>query len=380
MSAAALCPGHGLQPGKHRFTHGMNAVAPAPITDDLVDRACATGLAGILKERINESGARLSPVQLSSLRSAAAGVAAANLRMIHELERILAAFERADVPVMLLKGAALHQILYDRPELRPMSDLDLLVRPHHVEPAIRALGFVGYRRGMALIRDDFFPRFYYEAEFVSDLPGAARIDLHVRPFRPLRIAQTMPDEALWQGAVRVHVGDAAGWIPTPEMMFLHLAVHAAFHGCNRLVWLYDLARFAHCQGATLNWDLIMGKARVWRLSLPLRRAIERTAELFGPICTDTLRQELARHSAGWRDRLTLAHAPRDAAHPLTHLFVNLLCVRGVAMRLGLLRAFIWPSPSHLGGIYPFRHLGWRWAAQVWRMCRAMIRIALPRAA
>ncbi len=109
-----------------------------------------------------------------------------NVRMMHLLERIARAFNDAGVPVLALKGAALNLVLYDRPDERPMGDLDLLIKPENVEDAFAILEKLGCLRGEPLVREDFFPRFHYEVEFRAGDIYPVKIDLHVRPFRPLR--------------------------------------------------------------------------------------------------------------------------------------------------------------------------------------------------
>ncbi len=86
--------------------------------------------------------------------AAATAVAAANLHFQSELTEIVRWFNEADVPVMLLKGAALNLTVYPRPDLRPMSDLDLLVRPGDAERALSLLKGHGCRRGLELVRRD----------------------------------------------------------------------------------------------------------------------------------------------------------------------------------------------------------------------------------
>mgnify|MGYP001274443153 CR=1 FL=1 len=52
-----------------------------------------------------------------------------NQLLLAELKRLLAALRERGVEVMLLKGAALIHRHYRDPGIRPMSDLDILVRP-----------------------------------------------------------------------------------------------------------------------------------------------------------------------------------------------------------------------------------------------------------
>ena len=343
----------------------------SPAWEQFTEAACGSGLAGLILEAVTRHGIDPPEHVAEKLRHHGTAIAAGNLSRMHELERLLSAFNHAGIPVMLLKGAALNLTVYDRPDLRPMSDLDLLIRPWTVGPAFRLLEDCGYRRGFELMRRDFFPTYHYEVEFLGRSPGYTRIDLHARPFRPLRVSRTMPDDALWHDAEVVRSGEALALIPRPELMFIHLAAHAAFHGCSRLLWLYDLKRLVDrcCDG--IDWLLVARSARCWRLSLPVLRAVTRAAELLGPIGPPSLIEELKSHETNWRDRLTLAQAPRDAASPLVHVGVNLLCTPGVRFRMGYLRAVLQPDRQHLSGIYPFRHPGWTWFAQLWRPIRAL---------
>ena len=347
--------------------------ATADAWAELARVAGADGLAGLVLEQASRRGIELPLAVLEQLRSASMVVAAGNIQAAAGLGEILKSFNRAGVPLMLLKGAALNLTVYPRPDLRPTSDVDLLIHPDHVEASLRLLEECGCRRGFDLVRDDFFPKYHYEVELFTDSPAPVRIDLHARPLRPLRISQTMPDDGLWEGAQSVLVGDAEAKIPSPEMMFIHLAAHAAYHGCSRLLWLYDIKRLTDAYGDSMDWGLIVRRTGQWRLSWPLLRAIERAGGLLGPVCPSEVTHALGAHPTSWRDRLALAHAPRDASSPMSHLVVDLLCTPGFRFRLGYLLSFLLPGKKHLAGLYPYRHRGWQACAHVWRGCRAVLR-------
>ncbi|MCH8146402.1 MAG: nucleotidyltransferase family protein [Planctomycetes bacterium] len=355
----------------------MNFAACDPTTDEkwrsIVVGAERTGLAGLILERCRAERVSLPEQMVERLRRAATAVAATNLHLQKELARILTAFHRAGIPVMLLKGAALGPTIYGRPDLRPMGDVDLLVRPEHVTDALALLCADGARRGFELIRADFFPKYHYEVEFFTGGPRPARLDLHARPFRPLRIARTMPDDALWTHALRISINDVPAWMPCHELMFVHLAAHAAFHGCTRLIWLYDLKRVVRTVGEEMDWKMMTDACRQWRLSHAVHDALSKAQDLLGSFLPNEVLETLASHATNWRDRLTLAQAPRDAASPTAHLVVDLLCTSGVKFRLGYIWAFAVPDRTHLAGLYPYRHLGWPLGAHAWRLVRCVFR-------
>jgi len=342
----------------------------------LADEAIRDGLAGLILEQARALGIELPPHTLDRLREASLAVAAGNLRYEAELSRVVRAFNHAEIPVMLLKGAALNHTVYDRPDLRPMSDLDLLVRPHDAERSLGLLADHGCRRGFDLLRDDFFPEYHYEVELFTSSPAPVRIDLHARPLRPLRVSQIMPDDGLWRDAEIIQVGDGEASVPRPEFMLIHLAAHAAFHGCGRLLWLHDLKRLVGHYEGSLDWQLFASRAREWRLSWAVLQALRRATELLGPFCPRGVIDDLATHRVSWRDRLALAQAPRDAGDSVAHVAVDLLCTPSVRFRTRYLLALLLPGRAHLAGLYPHRHWGWPACAHAWRLLRAVARATL----
>jgi hypothetical protein len=294
-------------------------------------------------------------------------VATGNIRMMHLLERIARRFNDADLPLMVLKGAALNLLLYREPHERPMSDLDLMVPAKLVSRAQEILEKCGCRPGAPLVRDDFFPRYYYETEYSIGEIFPTRIDLHVRPFRPLRYARLMPPAAFWEGAQTIAVGQATVLVPDDADMLIHLAVHAAVHGCSRGKWLDDVRRWLAERGEQLDWERFLHHVGRWRLALPVRNTLNLMRnEVAIP---EHVNACLAQMGVNWRDRLVLRHAPRDAEHTAAHVLVNAVCTPGLGFVLGYLIAITFPGRRHMASWYPHRHWGWLGCAHLSRVFR-----------
>lgn len=342
--------------------------------NQLTVEAIRLGLAGLLLEQVSKHNIHAPQMFVERLQASAMIVTAQQMNMMRELERLLIIFHDADLPVMLLKGAALRTNIYKRPDLRPMSDLDLLVKPQDAVRAIELLTRHGCTRGIELIRDDYFPAYYYEVELLTQSSRPVRIDLHARPFRPLRISRTMPDDALWEGSITVPIGESHAQIPRPELMFIHLAAHAAYHGCSRMIWLYDIKRFVDHFGQEMDWSVVIKYANAWRLSLPVLRAIESCMEHFGRVCPFSTLQQLHDSRMNWQDHLSLWQTPRDASSPAAHLLCNFVCTPGWRFPMGYLAAHLMPSAGHLADLYPYRHPGWILCAHGWRGIRMIYRV------
>ncbi len=297
-----------------------------------------------------ESG-RLAEPALTSL-------ALQNLSRMRMLERIATKFNEAGTPLLLLKGGALLLTLYDRLDARAMDDLDLMVRPQDFNRAMSLLEELGAVQGASLVRDDFCPRFHYEVEYFIGEIHPVRLDLHVRPFRPLRYSRTVPDDAFWSDALTTRIGQASILVPSAEGMLIHLAVHAAVHGFSRATWLRDIADWAGRFGPTVDWDLVRRNLSNWRLAHPFREAIARVENEYGSIVPADFRKDLSTVAANWRDRLTLRQAPKDANRPVAHVLVNAVSTPGCRFVLSYLWAVGVPGRAHMAGWYGRKHWGW----------------------
>lgn len=81
---------------------------------------------------------------MNKLKMAYYRTVAKNLCMYAELRPILESLREKDLEVVILRGAALAETVYDDMGLRPMGDIDLLVKKEdlpHAEETIIALGY-----------------------------------------------------------------------------------------------------------------------------------------------------------------------------------------------------------------------------------------------
>lgn len=305
-------------------------------------------------------------------------IAIRNLRLMRVLEAIAGKFNEAGVALLVLKGGALQLTLGTKLNERPMDDLDILIHPEDLDQARAILKQLGANRGQPFVTEDFFPRFHYEEEFTLGSIYPVKIDLHVRPFRPLRYSRIVPAAALWTRAKAVSIGQATILVPSVEEMLIHLATHAAVHGYSRSLWLRDISLWTAAYRTRINWDRLLATVERWQLALPVRRGLECAASAFGPDCPPAVFRRLAQMRVRWRDRLALRQAPRDATHPIAHVLTNAVCTPGLRFGLAYLLAVAVPSRQHMRVWYRRRHWGWLRCAQVLRWLRPLSSRLLPR--
>ena len=342
--------------------------------DGLCALACREGLAGLLVSAVRRLRLDVAPDHLAVLGEQAVRTAARNTHLRAQLARIAGYFERCGVDLMALKGIVLIDQLYGRSQLRPMGDVDVMVRPEQLDAACAALQRLGCHSGPPLLRGDFFPRYYNERTYMSPGPCPVKLDVHVRPFRPNWYRRRVPDDALWPACTTILIDGAPVRVASLERQLIHLVVHAAIHGAKRLLWLMDIALFVRRHGDRIDWGRLADLTVAWGLHHPVRTGLAAVQQQFGPIVPDRARRRLRVGRVGLMDRLVLWHAPRDAAHPVSTVMVELLSIRGLSPRVGYLGALIRPQPAHLAGLYNGRHVGWQLFATVRRVLRPLARV------
>lgn len=235
----------------------------------------------------------LSQEMRASLSDAFQQSAARSFLLESELIRI----GNAPGSLALLKGSAVGRLIYPNPALRPVSDIDLLVRREAVEAVqshLADLGYVGqgltaHRRLGALAR-----RYRAEMPLVADVPGCGRllVELHWALVEaPYYVERMQPDE-LWAGA-SLAPGLPAFLMPRPVLLLAHACAHLSMHHSSdvRLIWLVDVDRLARLPD--LDWHEVLDAADRWKLGFALHITLIVTRRWLGTPVPDTVTARLA---------------------------------------------------------------------------------------
>jgi hypothetical protein len=147
-----------------------------------------------------------------------------NLLRLDDAARVLNGFREEGVGFLLLKGAALIAAHYLDPGLRPMVDVDVLVRRAEVERAVAILREKGYTPATPV--DPASRAIVHSAPF--ERPGASPIDLHWRAVD----LDGDENEALWAGACEASLAGAPALVPDPADLLLNACLQG-------LAWEWD---------------------------------------------------------------------------------------------------------------------------------------------
>src|SRR5262245_4737153 len=112
--------------------------------DGLPVLAEAHGLAPLMYTHLRAAGVAIPPAIKQQLQGYYMQHAHATQVRTQVLSDILRCYQAAGIDVLVLKGAALAHLVYPQPVLRPMRDIDILVRAEEVYRAYTLLPEIGF--------------------------------------------------------------------------------------------------------------------------------------------------------------------------------------------------------------------------------------------
>jgi hypothetical protein len=230
----------------------------------LADRALRFKVEGLLYHALKslDFPALQIPDEIrNSLRKAYRNQATLNASLFFDAVKVLKSLAENHLPVIALKGLALAKSIYGDIALRPMSDIDLLLREKDLVNAGRILLALGYQQS--------FPDWESSVKAYHHLPpftnkNGAMIELHwniVTPDSPIKVDL----DGLWERARFIKVDDVEVLAFSPEDLFLHLCIHAGFHLQTGLDFIpfCDLAGLIKTSAVKINWQTVVDRAALW---------------------------------------------------------------------------------------------------------------------
>jgi hypothetical protein len=300
----------------------------------VAELACLSGTAPLLYSHLKriDPAARVPCAAADMLRAFFVRNAARNLVILRRLHDILLELSRENLPVIALKGVALAEAVYGNPALRPMMDVDLLVRPEALAAAESALKRLRYRFHGDPGKRARYLREHYHLVFCSEL-DATTVELHWN-IDKLPRASRVDIAGLWDRSVETRIAGAEARVFSPEDMVLHLGIHASVkNGFRRsLRSLWDIREVVE-RSPGLEWRRVAHLAADWGFTRHLSLTLRLVRELLGsPIPEDCPGEPI--DDAIYRD--TVARVLRCDSAPVSTL-AQLLAGPALKDRIRLLR-------------------------------------------
>lgn len=221
----------------------------------LIQESDRHGVTPLLYFCVKASGdSHVPPAIIETLRNAYLHSAAANARRYRQLSTILAALKDELIPVIVLKGAHLAEVVYGgMVGLRTMGDVDLLLRREDLQRSRERLLEIGC---------------------CQSGEGALNLDIHwnigdVDLFgnRGLAVGQFNIDvDGIWERARPAVIGGVTALVLCPEDLLTHLCIHLSYDHLfldAGLRSLCDLRQTIRHYDSQIEWGGVQRRSEKW---------------------------------------------------------------------------------------------------------------------
>ncbi|OLP18631.1 hypothetical protein BST81_10120 [Leptolyngbya sp. 'hensonii'] len=280
-----------------------------------------------------------------------------NALLLHELAAVLQALARVGIEVIVLKGVALAELVYRDIGVRPMSDLDLLIRSTDVGRARHILADLGYTPLDLEMQAGYTEEFRNEATFGKQGLTEICIDLHWRLFSPLYYQRRLTADWFWQTRLPIQINQVTAFAFGPEAQLLHLCAHLSLHHQGEgLLWQHDIAEVLLYYRQQIDWTVLLQQARTFDLVLSLQQVL----------LSVTQNWDLTLPPEVWQGLQDLSPSPREVSVlgwlRAPHLRSSLRCfladlsvAAGWRERLHLMWNMLFPTRAYMQRRYQITH-------------------------
>jgi hypothetical protein len=286
--------------------------------------------------------------RLPFLRTHSARAAATDVVRERLLRELIEAFAQNGVTSLLFKGAQLAYSHYERPDLRPRFDSDVLVRPSDREHALRILAALDYRpvgqvSGRLVTSQATFVK--READVL-----AHAVDLHWRIANPQIFSDVFSFDQLAARSERLAAlhPDARGLGAIDALLVACLHRVAHHFDDEYLVWLYDIHLIASRFGPS-EWAGCLDTSRDRGVLTVCQLGLARASAHFGTVVPDDFRSAMPATGNGRETSFTryLSHDHRQ----MRTLVDDLRALRRWTDRGRLIVEHLFPSPQYMRETY-----------------------------
>jgi len=237
-------------------------------------------------EKNKDMASRIPDDVRLSLKGSYYGNMARNIIIENEAKRIFTDLRKKAVKTIALKGFYLSRYVYQSAALRPMNDIDILIRKKDLQKVNKVLSELGY----------FVPPQYKDflttkaTSSINSLtyfyPGEFNFLIHVHwhvinvtwPLENIVEAIDMKD--VWAEAIPVQINEIETLSPSYEHTLIFLLIHAFTHNFDRLVLACDIFEFIKKFSSKINMEVFNKYVKKFQISKVISHALLRLKEMY----------------------------------------------------------------------------------------------------
>lgn len=189
-----------------------------------------------------------------------------NLWKLRQFQQIGQAFEQQALRMLAIKGMALLAQLYENLPVRPMVDMDILLREEDYEKGAVVLERIGYKKELLGLKEAYWRQSQCHITFVKKKEGEKGALLEAHWSLDFKRNGRLALEESWQRAKDIDTKFGRVGVLSPEDTFFSLALHQRRFGkAFCLKYILDIAFLFKKYVKEFDWDYFLSVCREYGL-------------------------------------------------------------------------------------------------------------------
>lgn len=343
----------------------------------LYDRALKEKVSCLIYKSFSETGCSGNEVPgeiWKKLERRYYATAGANVLLYHDLADVLNCFNATGIPAIVLKGAYLAEAVYGNIALRPVGDIDILIKKENLPEIDRELGLLGFSSPYSGgDYDEFRTTNCLNSIVFVKSTGQSPTTLHlhwhiVNSTVPVRYAQNMDMDRLWGNARKTTIAGVDSLALAPHHLLIHLTEHLLRHSFRPLLYFCDISSVIKFFGNDLDWETLVRDTLDFDMKKPVYYGLHLTSRFTGAHIPDGVLQRLEPEHISFAERRILKRVEENRTFPNMKYFSYLLMNETAGEKLRFAARSIFPSRNVLAlrhGITPRKVTFLHYLGRLW---------------
>ncbi len=315
--------------------------------DYFLRKARENGISGIIYFKLNENKADFLNIPseiFDELKKDYYLNATKNTLIFKELGKVLEAFEKTGLQVIVLKGATLAEAVYKNLALRPMLDIDLLVKKEDLLRTDKQLKILDYWPLDRSIDDgDFSPTYLTTLDYRSSSVNSPSFHIHWH-----FVNSSVPNDSyikhirmedIWQNAEKTHIANVETLVMSPHHLIIHLSEHAlrVTHSLSKLCFFCDIHEVINLYKERLDWNQLIEESYKFNLNRLVYLSLYFSFIFFGTQIPEDILLRLRPERFSLGEKIFMNSISNNSRFPGLSYLVHLSMNKGLFKRM----EFVW---------------------------------------
>jgi hypothetical protein len=275
-----------------------------------------------------------------------------NSLIFEELGKVLGSIRKTGLQLIVLKGAALAEKIYGNLALRPMTDVDLLLKKEDLGRLDEQLKILGYKPSDISVEDiDFSLTYLTTLDYRSLTPNSPSFHVHWH-----FVNSTIPNESylkrikiedIWRDAEKTRIAGVETLVMAPHHLLIHLSEHAlrVTHSLSKLSFFCDIDLTVNFYQERLDWQKLIEESHKFNLNRLVYPSLYFTAKFMGTKIPENVLSKLKPERFSLGERIFMNSISDNKRFPGLSYLVHLAMNNGFKKKISFLEKTLFPPPK-----------------------------------